>query len=66
VSKRALETRSDSSDSDIDNLRSKCHSRSSVKGEPQHVIRVPTKELAEFAVRAAFEQGCFNINVIVE
>jgi len=30
------------------------------------IIRVPTKELAEIALKAAFEQGVFNITIIIE
>jgi hypothetical protein len=30
------------------------------------VIRVPTKELAEIAIKAAFDRGQYNVTVIVE
>ena len=29
-------------------------------------IRVPTKELAEFAIKTAFDRGQYNINIVVE
>jgi len=30
------------------------------------VIRVPTKELAEIAMKAAFDRGQFNIKIVIE
>ena len=30
------------------------------------IIRVPTKELAEFALKAAFDRGYYDIQVIIE
>jgi len=31
-----------------------------------HIIKVPSKELAEIAIKSAFENGVFNIQVIIE
>lgn len=45
------------------------HSRSSDKVTKQlfmHVIRVPTSELAEVAIKAAFDRGVYNLQVIVD
>lgn len=65
LSRRKYES-SDSSDSESDykHRSRRLHSRSS-KSNSQ-VIRVPTKELAEIAIQAAFDRGQYNIQVIVE
>lgn len=41
-------------------------SRSPPRDVPPHVITVPTKELAEIAIKSAFDRGVYNIRVVVE
>jgi hypothetical protein len=36
-----------------------------ISHKTEHVIRVPTKELAEIAINAAFDRGVYNLQVIV-
>lgn len=45
--------------------RSRSPIKHKTKSESQ-VIRVPTKELAEMAIKAAFDRGVYNIQVLVE
>ena len=63
----------DSSSSDYSEYETKRHKRSNRKSnkrsgdnKKEQVIRVPTNELAEIAIKAAFERGQYNIRVIVE
>ena len=74
VSRRAYDSDSDSSDSseseEEKRLRMKKErkarkSRKSPKNDIQ-VIRVPTKELAEIALKMAFDRGQFNVQVLIE
>ena len=46
--------------------RSRRRYRSPKKSPSQQIIRVPTKELAAIAIKAAFDRGQYNIRVLVE
>ena len=50
-------------------LKKERKARKSKKSSPKNdiqVIRVPTKELAEIALKAAFDRGQFNVQVLIE
>jgi len=36
------------------------------KSADLHIIKVPNEELAKVAIKSAFENGVFNIQVIIE
>lgn len=65
---------SESSDSESDEerrrrLKKERKARKCKKSSPKNdiqVIRVPTKELAEIALKAAFDRGQFNVHVLIE
>ena len=60
--RQARKSSSDDSDSSEDGRRS----RRSKRDDHVQVIRVPTKELAEIAMKAAFDRGQFNIKIVIE
>lgn len=47
------------------NSRSRSPRGSDRKSSPLQVITVPTKELAEIAIKAAFERGIYNLQVVI-
>ena len=47
-------------------LRSRSRYRSRSLTNETHIIRVPSNELAEFAIKTALDSGIYNIKVIVE
>ena len=55
-----------SDDSRSNNSRRRPTRRIQRSDKKEYVIRVPTKELAEIAIKAAFERGQYNIRVCVE
>jgi hypothetical protein len=58
------ENQSDSSsESDYD---SECEKKKRGSKNTSYVIRVPTKELAEMAIKAAFDRGQYNLRIVVE
>ncbi len=46
--------------------RSRSRSKSNSKTATAQIIRVPTKELAAVAIKAAFDRGQYNVQVLVE
>lgn len=65
---------SDSEDSESEEerrrrMKKERKARKSKKSSPKNdiqIIRVPTKELAEIALKAAFDRGQFNVQVLIE
>ena len=47
------------------NSRSRSPRSSDRKSSPLQVITVPTKELAEIAIKAAFDRGVYNLQVVI-
>jgi hypothetical protein len=59
------ENQSDSSESEYDS-DSEYEKKKSSSKSTSYVIRVPTKELAEMAIKAAFDRGQYNLRIVVE
>ena len=53
----------DESQSDYD---SECEKKKHSSKNTSYLIRVPTKDLAEMAIKAAFDRGQYNIRIVVE
>ena len=60
------DSESESSDSDEERRSHRKRSRTPKKSPEPQIIRVPTKELAAIAIKAAFDRGQYNVRVMIE